>query len=308
VAAKRATLRDVAAASGVSRAAAGFALSDSPRVSVSEATRERVRQAALELGYAPHGIARALREGSSRIVVLLVESGMEGNYARTYIRGLDSELAARGHVLLVRHGMAAGSSTQHVLDAVAPRAVLRFGENYLKPGHELDDGGWNGGLAGNTLVQLRYLVSRGHSCIALALPEGDPPLGPVRGRFAAEAAEMLEIPVPRYLSVPADRAAAASAIRAFRAAHDSVTAVAAFDDEAALRVIAAAADLGLTVPDDLAVIGFDDTEYGALSTPALTTVHINAEEHGRKTARLILSLDAGGFTAAPAEVIVRQSA
>jgi transcriptional regulator with XRE-family HTH domain len=145
VSAKRVTLRDVAAASGVSRATAGFVLSDSPAASISEPTRERVRRAARDLGYVPHGIARALREGSSRIVILAVGWGNDGNYARTFIRGLDAELAANDHALLVRHGQTADDSIQQVLDAVAPRAVLRLAENYLDPGHEFDDGGWDGG-------------------------------------------------------------------------------------------------------------------------------------------------------------------
>ncbi|WP_256258385.1 substrate-binding domain-containing protein [Streptomyces mirabilis] len=78
-------------------------------------------------------------------------------------------------------------------------------------------------------------------------------------------------------AVPRPRAAGTTAVEAFRAAHQSVTAVAAFDDDVALRTLTALHDLGLTVPGDIAVIGFDDTEYGALITPALTTVHIDAE-------------------------------
>ena len=77
-----------------------------------------------------------------------------------------------------------------------------------------------------------------------------------------------------------------------------MTAVAAFDDDVALRVLAAARDLGLAVPGDLAVIGFDENEYGALATPALTTVHIDAEAHGRQAARAILGLDTAGLTPA----------
>ena len=100
---KRVTLNDVAAASGVSRATASFVLRDSPNQSISAATRERVRQAARDLGYVPHAIARALREGSSRIVVLSLDVALDGNYARSYVRGLDAELAARGHALLVRY-------------------------------------------------------------------------------------------------------------------------------------------------------------------------------------------------------------
>lgn len=305
---RRVTLRDVAAASGVSRATAGFVLSDAPQVSISEATRDRVRQAARDLDYVPHGIARALREGSSRVVVLSVDWGSDGNYARSYIRGLDTELARHGHVLLVTYGQAEAEIRRQALEAVAPRALLRLAENYLKSGHEYDDGGWEGGLAGNVQVQLTYLVSRGHQHIAVALPESGQPLAPVRRRFATQAAGRLAIPVPPAVLLPFDRVAAAGAVASFRSAHPEVTAVAAFDDETALRVLAAVSDLGLTAPDDVAVIGFDDIVYGALSGPPLTTVHIDAEDHGRRAARVILGLDADGFRAAPATVIVRDSA
>ena len=59
------------------------------------------------------------------------------------------------------------------------------------------------------------------------------------------------------------------------------------DDGVALRTLTALYDLGLGAPGGLAVIGFDDTEYGALTTPALTTVHIDAEAHGRQAARAV---------------------
>jgi DNA-binding LacI/PurR family transcriptional regulator len=306
--AKRVTLRDVAAASCVSRATASLVLRDSPNMSVSPATRERVRKAARDLGYVPNGIARALREGSSRIVVLSVDSGFDGHYARSFTSGLDDELARHGHVLLVRHGHSAPDSTQQVLDAIAPRAVLRLTGNQLTLGRESDDGGWNGGLAGNTAVQLRYLVSRGHTHIATAFPDSEPPLGPVRMRFARETAGTLGIPPPQPLVVPHDRAACASAVKAFLAGHDAITAAAAFDDDVALRILTALRDIGLTAPRDLAVIGFDDNGYGALTAPALTTVRIDAEDHGRSTARTILGLEPVWLRAAPAQVIVRESA
>jgi DNA-binding LacI/PurR family transcriptional regulator len=304
---RRVTLRDVAAAAGVSRATAGFVLSDAPGVAISEATRERVRETAKGLGYVPHGIARALREGSSRIVVLSIDSGYEGNYTRSFTRGLDDELAAHEYVLLVRHAHAAPMAQQRLIEAIAPRAVLRL-PDYLAPGHEYDDGGWDGGLAGNVGVQLRYLAKRGHQRLAVALPDDDPPLGPVRLQFARDAAAKIGLPPPEPFAVPGDRPAAGGALRAFRAAHPDVTAVAAFDDDVALRLLAALRDLGLTAPRDLAVIGFDDTDYGVLFTPALTTVHIDAEDHGRRAARMILGLDDDGFIAAPAQVIARESA
>ena len=303
---KRVTLNDVAAASGVSRATASFVLRDSPNQSISAATRERVRQAARDLGYVPHAIARALREGSSRIVVLSLDVALDGNYARSYVRGLDAELAAHDHALLVRYEHA---GTEATLDAIAPRAVLRFGEPYLT-GHELDDsgGGWRDGLAAHVSAQVGYLAGRGHTRIAYALPDRETPLRAVRLRFADLAAERLGLSPVAPFSIPVFRTGAADSLAEIRAAHPTVTAVAAFDDDVALRVLAAMRDLGLAAPGDLAVIGFDDNGYGALATPALTTVHIDAEAHGRQAARAILGLDAAGLSPAPGRVVVRESA
>ena len=196
-----------------------------------------------------------------------------------------------------------------MLDALSPRAVIRLPGNYLAAGHEFDDGGWEGGFAANVLVQVRYLADRGHAEIAVALPDGDPPLGLVRERFAREAAARAGLPEPPALIVPRSRPAAAEAVRRFRAARPAVTAVAAYDNDVALRVLAAMRALGLAVPGDLAVIGFDDTDYGALVDPALTTVHVDAEEHGRKAAREVLGLDPGSLARfRPGRVIVRESA
>jgi DNA-binding LacI/PurR family transcriptional regulator len=311
--ARRVTLNDVAAASGVSRATVSFVLRDSPSQSISRPTQERVRQAARDLGYVPHGIARALREGSSRIVVLTIDAALDGNYARSYIHGLDDELAAHDHMLLVRYEHSAGQPSeqpaQRMFDAIAPRAVLRFGEPYLT-GHELDDsgGGWKDGLATHVATQIGYLADRGHRDIAVALPDRETPLAEVRLHFARQTAGRLGIAPPPSFVVPRPRPAGAAAVAEFRAAHPAVSAVAAFDDDVALRVLTALIDLGLRAPADLAVIGFDANEYGALATPALTTVYVDAEAHGRQAARAVLGLSPAGLVPAPGQVIIRDSA
>jgi DNA-binding LacI/PurR family transcriptional regulator len=332
----RVTLNDVAAASGVSRATVSFVLRGSPGQSISAVTSERVREAARALGYVPNGLARALREGTSRIVVLTIEAALDGNYARSYISGLDAELAAHEHVLLVRYSRASDTaerSERLVLDTVIPRAVLRFGEPYLT-GRELDDsgGGWRDGLAAHVAAQVGYLASRGHARIALALPARDTPLRSVRQRFADQAAAALGLPPLLPFTIPADpagagpgnddpagaalyndepassRTSAADSLSALLVLPDPVTAVAAFDDDVALRMLAAMRALGLSAPGDLAVIGFDDNGYGALTSPTLTTVHIDAEAHGRQAARAILGLSAADLSATPGQVIVRESA
>ncbi|MGW2288800.1 LacI family DNA-binding transcriptional regulator [Streptomyces phaeochromogenes] len=306
---ERVTLKDVAAASGVSRATVSFVLNDDPNQTISATTRERVRQAARDLGYVPHGVARALREGASRVVVLNIDWGLEGNYSRSYVRGLDDELAAHDHILLVRHGHHTPPETQRVLDAIRPRAVIRFAEPYLT-GHDLEDrgGGWKDGLAAHSALQIRHLAERGHQHIALALPEGENPVAGARLRFVAQIAGRLGLASLTSFVASRPRTASARAVEEFRTAHPEVTAVAAFNDDVALRTVTALHDLGLSAPGDLAVMGYDDTEYGALMTPALTTVHIDAEAHGRLAARTTLGLDASDLEPVPARVIVRDSA
>jgi len=76
----------------VSRATVSFVLNATPNQTISPATRERVLQAVRDLGYKPHSIAKALREGASRVVIMHIDTGLEGNYSRSYIRGLDQEL------------------------------------------------------------------------------------------------------------------------------------------------------------------------------------------------------------------------
>jgi DNA-binding LacI/PurR family transcriptional regulator len=77
----RVTLRDVAEASSISQSTVSFVLNEVPNQTISPATRDRVRTAAHDLGYMPHGIARELMERSSRSVVLNIERGREGNSA-----------------------------------------------------------------------------------------------------------------------------------------------------------------------------------------------------------------------------------
>ncbi|MFJ9567638.1 LacI family DNA-binding transcriptional regulator [Streptomyces fuscichromogenes] len=307
-ASRRVTLKDVAAASGVSRATVSFVLNDDPGQTISAATRDRVQRAARDLGYVPHGVARALREGSSRVVVLNIDAGMEGNYSRSYVRGLDAELAAHDHVLLVRHGHHTPQSTRRILDAIAPRAVLHFGETYLT-GHELDDhgGGWRAGLAAHSALQLRHLVEHGHTRVAVALPDTESPLTAARLKFTAHAAMNMDVPVPASFTAPRDRAACAEAVEEFLLGAPGVTAFAGFNDDVALRVLVALRDLGRRVPDETAVIGFDDNGYGEYTSPTLTTVHVDAEVHGRIGARLALGLETGGLRPPPARVVVRHS-
>ena len=186
--AKRATMRDVATASGVSPATVSFVLNGVANQTISPATRERVERAARDLAYVPHGIAKALREGSSRIVLLTLDPAFGGAGSEDYIRGLDAELTRHGHVLLVRHGRTTRGSLAAMVDAVSPRAVIDLAAIYTSGDPTADDGGWVNGLPAHTAVQLRHLVSAGHTRVAMALPD-DPALSRLAGVRLVSARE-----------------------------------------------------------------------------------------------------------------------
>jgi len=305
MAGRRVTMRDVAAASGVSPATVGFVLNNTPSQTISRATRERVEQAARELGYVPDGIARAMREGSSRVVVLNVDDSLDGNYSRTFIQGLDDELSRHDHLLVVQHGHPTPESTSRLRHAVAPRAVIDFAANY-STGRELADGGWEDGLAAHCAVQITHLAERGAQRLAIALPPDPTMFARVRAEFARQSTERLGLAPLQVFRLPRPDEGGVQVLRECLERH-RIQAVAGFNDELALRVLRCARLLDLDVPADLAVIGYDATEYAALATPTLTTVHIDADAHGRRAARVALGILVGDLVAAPARIIVRES-
>lgn len=161
-------------------------------------------------------------------------------------------------------------------------------------------------MAAHVLLQFRYLTERGHTRIALALPE-DEPLAEMRLRFAVEVASMLELPdvTPLLVTKPVDRVSAT--LGAFRDEHPRITAIAAFSDLTALRVLAGMRELGLSAPADWAVIGFDESECAEMFAPTLTTLTADAEGHGRLAARRALGLDASDVKTRLGRVIERES-
>ena len=300
-------MRDVASASGVSPATVSFVLNGATDQTISPATRARVEKAAADLAYVPHGIARALREGSSRIVLLDLDPLFRGSSAEGYITGLDDELSRHGFSLLVNHGSGTMAS---VVESVRPRAVISLSGLYSPGREDTDDGGWVDGLAAHSAVQIRHLADAGHSSLAMALPD-DPHwerLARARLRFAGESAATLGIAAPVELRIPMDVAAVAARLNDLLAAHPAVTAIACFDDGVALRIMRALRSLDIAVPSRIAVMGFDESEFGTLAVPPLTTVSIDAESFGRLAARHALGLPVDHIEPSGAQVVPRESA
>jgi len=294
------TMKDVAKAAGVSVTTVSFVLNETPGQSLRADTVQRVQDAAQALGYTPSRIARALREGSSRVVLLRTGS-LRGSGLSTLIDGLQDELHRHGYTLIVTQDEAKDAD---LLATLAPRHVIALDPPW--PTVASDDRR-ESEMGRLTATQLGYLLDTGHRHIGFACPS----VGLLVEVRLAQARRFLKaagVPPPVPLVLPDDQPSLLRALDGFRRQHPQITAIAAFTDHEAIRLLAATSALGIAVPDELAIIGFDEDEAGAWWTPALTTVKIDADSYGRRMANFVLGLADEPWQGQPSKVIVRQSA
>ncbi|MFF6883652.1 LacI family DNA-binding transcriptional regulator [Streptomyces sp. NPDC012421] len=299
------TSADVARLAGVSRATVSYVLNNTSAVRISEPTRERVREAARELGYVPHAAARALRAGHSRMVLLPTAHVPVGPlYSRFYndlqwaLRGLDYTVVQYGSVGLAPEDAArawaelrpaAVVSTGEVevtpeaveiLRRSGVKAVITVGTRAADDTHSLV---LNQPRVGEVAVE--HLIANGRRRIGVVVPE-EPGLGMFSGprlegaRRAAETARATVVPLPLAYTEESARELAA---RWPRLALDAVF---AYNDEYAMLLMRALQDAGTRVPEETAVVGADDLLLGRLLRPRLSTVRIDLMP-GRELAAMI---------------------
>jgi len=326
----RVTSADVARESGVSRTTVSYVLNDTTGTVISEETRQRVRAAADRLGYAPSAAARTLRSGRSDLVLCAVPDWPIGPLVDALLDHLTRELAARDLSVLVHHSRGQRPLAD-LWRAVTPRAVVGFTAfsdeeeaGMRRAGIQvvatvLDEEPRRPGAfaAGQTQVgrlQAQHLVAAGHRLIGYASTT-DPRLADFAGpRLAGVRQECrrLGLPDPRVQPVDVSAESGRAAVRALRAGPEPVSAVAAYNDEVALAVLAGARAEGVRVPDDVAVIGVDDVPAARLAAPPLTTVSQSAALQARFLSdSVIAALEGRPAPAHPADVlqlVVRESA
>ena len=317
------TSADVARAAGVSRTTVSYVLNDTPGASVSEATREHVRATASRLGYAPSAAARTLRRGRSDLVVCVLPDWPTGPVVDSLLDHLTDVLAERGLFVLVHHHRDSRALAE-LWRAVTPRAVVglapflpadvrameQAGIAVVGSVESADGGAFDRSQHDLAVLQVDHLTARGHRWVAFATTTdgrlrrfGDARFAGVRDACAARG-----LPEPRQAAVRTDEPAGA-AVRSWHAS--GVTAVAAYNDEVALALLAGARDAGLAVPDDIAVIGVDDAPAARVTTPPLTTVAQPVTAQSEHLAASVLAvLDGHGrppWPDDPARVVVRSS-
>lgn len=296
---KRITSKDVARAAGVSQTTVSFVLNNRAGHAIPEETQRRVLEAARRLDYRPHASARSLAAGRSDIVLLSVPDLPIGSSISRFIEQLAAVLADHSLTLVTHLAGAHGRPLPDVCASVGATAVLGLGGFDPDTVQALHRAGADVVLptqAGEAEVmrpigrfQARYLIDRGHHRLGYALP-GHPALQPMAEERLAgvtDACMKAGIAAPVVASTTLEVAAAAAAVDVWRG--EGVTAVCAFNDETAVAVLAGLRERGLTAPDDLAVIGVDDTPLAPLTAPPLTTVAFDLHETARRRAASLVA-------------------
>lgn len=313
----RATLADVATAVGVSRATVSKALNG--RDDVSEATRERVLAAVAKLGYQPT-TARTLGVNRRAIAVVFdipaspyIVGVLQGVLAASTEAGVDllTRLAPDRSVRTERAVARAWVAEQQESGVVGiigltlsrPTALLEAAGSANLPFVMVDpvdaqhrhmvsvgSSNWAGARMG-----AEHLLSLGHRRIAwIGGPEAsDAARDRLYGYQAALDKAGVGIEPSLIRSGQFDIATGVRFAREMLEAAHPPTAIMAADDDIAVGVLATAHELGVSVPHDLSVMGFDDTPQAAWTTPPLTTVHQHLDGMGAMAVRTILVMADG---------------
>lgn len=322
----------MAKATGLSRATVSYVLNNTPHQVIPEHTRARVLEAAAELGYTPSAAARSLRSGRSDVVLCLLPDWPIGSNVGALLQGLSSALASEG-LTFVAHPRSPGDRPiSEVWKSITPAALVTFEDLSDADAASIRNAGIGLTIAlfgvdpsGSRALrfpeqrtgrlQVEHLAATGHRQLGYAYPN-DPRVrcfaAPrLEGSLLACADLGLDEPLVSTLGL--DVESATEAVRGWRSADPPVTAVCAYNDLTALAVLAGARRSGVSVPEDLAVIGVDDIPDAALAEPPLTTIATDMEALTRYAARSIAADLAGepqplGLSSDIHQVVVRESA
>ncbi|PPJ44155.1 LacI family transcriptional regulator [Pseudoxanthomonas sp. KAs_5_3] len=317
-------MADLAKVAGVSAITVSRALRDSPLVNAE--TRARVREVAQQYGYSFNVSARNLKLRRSMTVAVVVEMKptverqMSGPYPLDLLGGITQELTSTGYSVLLTSLQGGSLPNVQAADGVillgqgahedAMHEVQRWGRPMVVWGavsrHESQVVVGSDNRRGGALAAERF-IALGRSRPAFL---GDPAHGEFAERlegFSAALARHGIAPIaPTVTSFTVG--AGADAVHALLQAHPQVDALFAASDLLAIGAIRALIERGRRVPEDVSVIGYDDSPLGATYVPPLTSVHQNFIDAGVLLARKVRALIEGDEAVSetlPTHLVVR---
>lgn len=312
------TIKDIAEYTGVSATTVSNVI-HGRRNRVSEETVSRIQKAIDELGYVPNLFARSLVSSSSKVIALinfvptLAEAAFSDEaFQMGFLSTMESTLKKSGYYLMFRRVemvdelkeflqnwnldgiFVTGACDQEFIDELKEvRTPIIYidsyaGDGVIEVGHDDYEGG---------RMATAHLISRGHTRIAFAssvIRDGRYMEQRYRGYLDALAEAGLEADPDLAYELGLDpdscRKTAESIV-----SHKDVTAVLSTTDIMAAGLMAAFKDMGMSLPDAVSFVGFDDSPLSRMITPRLTTVRQDMREKARVASELMLRLlEAGG--------------
>lgn len=325
------TIKDVAAAAGVSVATISRVLSKPD--AVKPETREHVLHIIKEMNYQPNILARQLRTQTTKAVIVIVPA-IDNSFFQGIISGIGIEAERYGYQMLIADLNSQPSLENYYFEAIRQRQVdgiislsanmtqkletlitekcpLVMAAQYIS-GHTIPSISIDNVAA--TKAAMTHLIRLGHQKIAHITVS--PVQVPYLDRLNAyiDALKERNIPVDEELicyGFPTIQGGYDQML-ALLAREKDFTAVFAAGDTMALGAMKALKDHGIRVPEDCAVVGFDDIDFSAFCEPALTTIRQPKKIIGKLAFQKLLSLMknesvAGGLEVLPYELVIRES-
>ncbi|RFA17853.1 LacI family DNA-binding transcriptional regulator [Subtercola boreus] len=311
-------IRDVAKAAGVSVTTVSHVLNSTPYSRTSEETRRRVRETASRLGYGPNRMAQGLRTQRSGMIGLLSEEIATTPHAGRIILG--AQETARAHdltLVIINSGRDANDENHRAdVEALLNRQVdgilyatmyhreLSLPANLVGTPAVLIDASDRAGLVpsvvpdevGGAISAVAALIEAGHEKIGFLNNIDDVPAtrGRLEGYRAVLAAAGLSFDPDLVTSSASETASGYISALSLLRHSQPPTALFCYNDRMAMGAYRAAAELGMTVPADLSIVGFDNQELIAANLyPALTTVALPHYEMGAWAVETLVGLMAG---------------
>ncbi|MDX3569235.1 LacI family DNA-binding transcriptional regulator [Streptomyces sp. ID05-47C] len=310
---ERVTIKDVAALAGVSKGAVSLAFNHKPGVSA--ATRERIFEAARELGWAPSATARSLSNQRVDVVGLALCRparllGLEPFYME-FISGIESVLAERSCSLLLRlvrdldeeiavhkawwgGRMIAGAILVDFRED-DPRlpALAGVGLPAVAVGHPSLTGPFPAVWTDDASAvgeAVRYLAALGHRRIARVGGPADLGHSAIRTRAFATTMRELGLEEARQIATGFDEKEGARATRSLLLAAQRPTAIVYDNDIMAVAGAGVAAEMGFTVPDDLSLVAWDDSQLCRITHPTLSAMSHDVHHFGAEVTRVLFDV------------------
>lgn len=325
-----ATIRDVARLAGVSVATVSRYLNKNTPLSPD--AEMRVQQAMTELDYEPHAMARSLATLKTQAIGLMLNK-IEGDFFTPMLEGIENEATQAGYHLLISSSASIGPGRSTPLgprntdgmlvfsNAVPEPALRRLSESHFPivlihqspPANLRIPSVTVENKAASFKLVSHLIEQHNRQRIVFLRGPADQEDSQWRETGYRQALEAHGLPFDPLLMRQGDfeREMAYRSMRQILTEGLGVDGVFAGDDEAALGAILAIQEAGLKVPDDMAMVGFDDQRISEYINPPLTTVRAPTEQVGRTATQLLIHLmnkkEVQDLILLPTEIILRRS-